>query len=149
MHGHTRSDQELKRLSALRSKAKAHNAAEYDFNIPAEMYAVFYSEPAPENSRYQVQIFVYSSTALVGSFTVVQSYPDLAEVENDTPAPEPCQLIAGIKPLGDNGDDYTWAQKINVTAAGDGVIISVPTGEISATGLAVAYSIYMEIKVHP
>ena len=148
MHGLERSKEQLKALSALIDKAKSHNAAEYDFVIPAKLYAVFYSEPMPPNTAYQAQIFVYSGSAVVGSFTVTQSFPDLGEVENSSPAPEPCTLIVGLKPRGDNGDDYTWASTVNVTPAGNGVIVSIPTGETD-NGVAVAFSVYMEIKTHP
>lgn len=148
MHGPERSKEELKKLSPLLQKAQAQGAAQYDFTITPEMYAVFYSEPLPV-SMYEVQIFIYSDGTTVGSFTILEAYPLLAEVENNTNAPEPCNLIAGIKAKTDNGNDYTWAQTINVTDSGNGVIISVPTGEVNDQGVAIAYSTYMEIVKHP
>jgi hypothetical protein len=148
MHGQERSQLELKNLGALIEEAKARKAAEYDFIVPANQYAVFYSEPLP-TSNYRVQVFTYSDDAVVDMFSIVEAYPTLSEIENISAAPEPCQLLAGLAPKTQNGGPYTWAQAINISNVGGGVLISVPTGEIDTNnGIAIAFSVYMEIQEH-
>jgi hypothetical protein len=69
MHGKQYA-QELKEAAEIRRETVSSHAAEFQILLPADQYAVFCSEP------------IASTT-----FTVANSYPHLAEVQNSSAVP--------------------------------------------------------------
>jgi hypothetical protein len=153
MHGKQYSLKIKQAAEQLRREAISSHAAEYQIMLPPGQYAVFYSEPIV-STKLAIQVYIYNGLSLNTTFTVLTSYPDLAEFQNSSTVPVQYALTASTFPYGSNDGPYAPVLTITTTAIDPGapdagVLISMFNGEIDTAGQPVAQNIYMEIKAHP
>jgi hypothetical protein len=147
MHGHQLSES-LKEKKLKSRENISPRFAGYDLAIPAGQYAVFYSEPMPD-SKYSVEVYVYAGNALISYFTVVNAYPFIQEVQNDSAVPLVCNIQAAEVLLSNynSGGPYTPIA-VNATPVNPGVLLAFPTGEVDNLGRPVSQSAFMQIQPH-
>lgn len=138
MHGRRYSLMIKEATEKLRKETIGNHAAEYQITLQPDLYAVFYSEPIV-SSNLQIQVYIYNGLSLYTTFTVVNSYPDLAEFQNSSAVPVQYTLTAATSPYGSNDGPYSPVQTITTTvmnpgAADEGVLISIFNGEIDTAG---------------